>query len=113
MATARRGLSMELAPLFLGIFAIGTNLFIVVPLLPAIRQDFPDVSVGDLGQFLVGAYALTYALLAPALGPISDRVGRVPVMAAGMAVLAIATMGAAFSPGPAFLAIARAAAGIG
>src|SRR5712692_4743501 len=113
MATQWRGLPMELAPLFLGIFAIGTNLFIVVPLIPAIRQDFPGASVSDLGQYLVGAYALTYALLAPALGPISDRVGRMPVMAVGMAVVAIATIAAALSPGPAFLAIARAAAGIG
>jgi DHA1 family inner membrane transport protein len=104
---------MELAPLFLGVFAIGTNLFIVVPLLPAIRQDFSSASVSDLGQYLVGAYALTYALLAPALGPISDRVGRMPVMAAGMTVVAIATMAAALSPGPALLAAARAAAGIG
>lgn len=54
---------MELAPLFLGTFAIGTDLFIVVPLLPAIRRDFPSASVSDLGQFLVGAYAPTHALL--------------------------------------------------
>ena len=104
---------MELAPLFLGIFAIGTNLFIVVPLLPAIRRDFPSASVSDLGAFLVGAYALTYALLAPALGPISDRVGRVPVIRAGMGVLAIATTASALSPSPAVLAAARAGAGIG
>ena len=104
---------MELAPLFLGIFAIATNLFIVVPLLPAIRRDFPSASVSDLGELLVGAYALTYALLAPALGPISDRVGRVPVMRAGMGVLVIATTASALSPSPALLAAARAGAGIG
>src|SRR5215472_10935696 len=113
MASLRRGLPMELAPLFLGIFAIGTNLFIVVPLLPAIRQDFPGTSVSNLGQFLVGSYALTYALLAPALGPISDRVGRVPVIWAGMVVLVIATTASALSPSPTLLAAARAAAGIG
>lgn len=33
---------MELAPLFLGIFAIGTNLFIVVPLLPANPAGLPE-----------------------------------------------------------------------
>lgn len=104
---------MELAPLFLGIFAIGTNLFIVVPLLPAIRHDFPGAGLSDLGLVLVGAYALTYALLAPALGPISDRVGRMPVIAAGMAVVAIASIAAALSPSLALLAAARAAAGIG
>jgi len=104
---------MELAPLFLGIFAIGTNLFIVVPLLPAIQQDFPGASVRNLGLFLVGAYALTYALLAPALGPISDRVGRVPVIRAGIALLVIATTASALSPSPTLLAAARAAAGIG
>ena len=104
---------MELAPLFLGIFAIGTNLFIVVPLLPAIRQDFPGTSISNLGQFLVVTYALTYALLALALGPISDRVGRVPVIRAGIGVLTIATTASALSPSPTLLAAARAAAGIG
>jgi predicted MFS family arabinose efflux permease len=113
MASLRRMLPMELAPLFLGIFAIGTNLFIVVPLLPAVQRDFPGASVSDLGQFLVGSYALTYALLAPALGPISDRVGRVPVIRAGMAMLAIATIASALSPSLTVLAAARAAAGIG
>ena len=113
MASLRRGLPVELAPLFLGIFAIGTNLFIVVPLLPAIRRDFPTASVSDLGGVLVGAYALSYALLAPALGPISDRVGRVPVMRAGIAVLVIGTTASALSPSPTLLASARAAAGMG
>jgi MFS transporter, DHA1 family, inner membrane transport protein len=113
MAAVRRGFPIELAPLFLGIFAIGTNVFIVVPLLPAIRHDYPGVSVSELGQFLVGAYSLTYALLAPVLGPISDRAGRVSVIRAGMAVLAIATLASALAPSPALLAGARAAAGVG
>jgi predicted MFS family arabinose efflux permease len=113
MAAVRRGFPIELAPLFLGIFAIGTNVFIVVPLLPAIRHDYPAVSVSELGLFLVGAYSLTYALLAPVLGPISDRAGRVSVIRAGMAVLAIATIGSALAPSPALLAAARAAAGVG
>ena len=104
---------MDLAPLFLGIFAIGTNIFIVVPLLPSIRKDFPGESISELGQFLVGAYALTYAILAPALGPISDRIGRLPLIRAGMALLTIATVASAVAPGVAFLAGARAAAGIG
>ncbi len=113
MAAVRRGFPIELAPLFLGIFAIGTNVFVVVPLLPAIRQDFPGESVGELGQFLVGTYSLSYALLALFLGPVSDRVGRLPVIRAGMAVLAIATIASALAPSPPLLAGARAAAGVG
>jgi MFS transporter, DHA1 family, inner membrane transport protein len=113
MAAVRREFPFELAPLFLGIFAIGTNVFIVVPLLPAIRHDYPGVSVSELGQFLVGAYSLTYALLAPVLGPVSDRVGRLPVIRAGMAVLAIATIASALAPSAALLAGARAVAGVG
>ncbi len=104
---------MELAPFFLGIFAIGTNVFIVVPLLPAIRYDFPGESVSGLGQLLVGVYSLSYAVLASALGPLSDRVGRLPVMRAGMAVLATATIASALAPSAAFLAGARAVAGLG
>lgn len=113
MAAIRRGFPIELAPLFLGIFAIGTNVFIVVPLLPSIRQDFPGESVSELGQVLVGAYSLTYALLAPVLGPVSDRVGRVPVIRAGIALLAITTLASALAPSPAVLAGSRAAAGVG
>jgi predicted MFS family arabinose efflux permease len=104
---------MELVPLFLGIFAIGTNIFIVVPLLPSILVDFPGESVSQLGQFLVGTYSLTYALLAPALGPISDRIGRATVIRAGMAVLTVATIASALAPSPGLLAVARAAAGVG
>jgi len=106
-------LAAELAPLSLGIFAIGTNLFIVVPLLPAIQHDFGAASVGDLGQLLVSAYALPYALLAPVLGPLSDRVGRVRVMAAGLTLLALAATISALAPTLAVLAPARGLAGIG
>jgi predicted MFS family arabinose efflux permease len=103
----------ELLPLFLGIFAVATNLFLVVPLLPAIRQDFPGQSFSDLGQLLVSAYALPYALLAPALGPVSDRLGRVPIMVAGMAVLGVSALTSALAANVVLLAAARGAAGIG
>jgi predicted MFS family arabinose efflux permease len=106
-------LAAGLAPLVLGIFAIGTNLFIVVPLLPAIRHDFPVAGAADLGQLLVSAYALPYALLAPALGPLSDRVGRVPIMVGGMALLGLAAIISAWAPTLAVLAAARGVAGIG
>ncbi len=108
-----RGSLAELAPLFLGIFTIGTNLFVVVPLLPAIRQDFGVASLGDLGLLLVGAYALPYALLAPALGPASDRLGRPPVMAAGLGLLGISALAAGLAPSLTILTASRAAAGIG
>ena len=106
-------LAAELAPLSLGTFAIGTNLFIVVPLLPAIRRDFPVAAAGDLGQLLVSAYALPYALLAPALGPLSDRVGRGRVMAAGLTLLGLAAAISAWAPSLVVLAAARSVAGIG
>src|SRR5260370_16566828 len=105
-------LAAGLAPFFLAIFGTGTNLFIVVPLLPAIRHDFPVAGAADLGQFLVSAYALPYALLAPALGPLSDRVGRVPIMVGGMALLGLAAIISAWAPTLAVLAAARAGAGI-
>jgi predicted MFS family arabinose efflux permease len=86
---------------------------VVVPLLPAIREAFPVATVSDLGPLLVGAYGLPYALLGPLLGPASDRVGRVPAMAIGLAVLGLSALLAALSPGPLVLALARATAGTG
>src|SRR5262249_56191490 len=55
-------------------FVIGTDLFVVSPLLPLIAADYRiSPSLAGLG---VAMFALTYMLSAPVLGHLADRIGR-------------------------------------
>ena len=53
----------RLLVLALGMFALGTDSFVVAGVLPEISQTF-HVTIGAAGQ-LTTAYAITYALMAP------------------------------------------------
>src|SRR6201991_4176524 len=64
-------------------------------------------------QWIVDAYALVFAgLLLPA-GAIGDRFGRKGALQAGLAIFALASLGAALSGGTGQLIAFRAAAGAG
>ena len=60
---------------FFTMFAIGTDTFLVAPLLPLLQREL-DVPLSRAG-WLVSAYALGYALFALVAGPVSDRHDRV------------------------------------
>lgn len=64
-------------------FVIGTDTFLLSPLLPLLQDQF-HVST-DLSGWMVSAYALGYALFAFIAGPISDRLNRKTVMLWGLA----------------------------
>jgi DHA1 family bicyclomycin/chloramphenicol resistance-like MFS transporter len=49
-------------------------------------------------QLVVTAYMLAFALMSPFHGPISDAVGRRPVMLAGLSVYLLASIGCALAP---------------
>lgn len=59
---------------FLIMFFIGTDTFIVSPLLPILRESF-GISIEQSG-WIVSAYALGYALFALIAGPLSDAWNR-------------------------------------
>lgn len=59
-------------------FVIGTDTFLLSPLLPLLQDQF-HVST-DLSGWMISAYALSYALFAFIAGPISDRLNRKTVM---------------------------------
>lgn len=61
--------------------------------LPAVAQPLQkSLGIGDAQLGLLGtAFLLVYALSAPALGALADRVARTPVIAAGVAVWSVAT----------------------
>jgi predicted MFS family arabinose efflux permease len=72
----------KISVFFCLMFVIGTDTFIVSPLLPTFRQIYA-ISVEQSG-WIVSAYALGYAALALVAGPLSDGWDRKTVMIAGM-----------------------------
>ncbi|NGM84141.1 MFS transporter [Paenibacillus sp. 7124] len=74
---------------FLIAFVIGTDTFLVSPLLPTLRQQF-HISVEASG-WMVGAYALGYALFALIAGPVSDGLNRKKIMLFGILGFAVST----------------------
>lgn len=101
--------SSLLAVLFLGMFVIGLDLFIVSPILHNIALTMA-VAPARVG-LLATAFALPYGTLALVFGPISDRIGRRPVLLAALPVFALASAATALAPIFTMLILARAVAG--
>lgn len=81
---------------FFTMFLIGTNTFIISPLLPTLRELY-HVSTNQ-AAWLIGTYALGFALAALIGGPLSDNRNRKHVMAVGMLGFALSTLACAFAP---------------
>jgi multidrug resistance protein len=97
--------------LFIALFAIGIDNYIVAAILPEVGADLA-VSIAVVG-LLASAYALPNAFLAPVFGPLSDRYGRKIVMVAGMGLFIVAVVASALAPSFEFLLVARLANGLG
>jgi predicted MFS family arabinose efflux permease len=83
--------------LALGAFAIGTEGFMIAPLLPSIASDV-GVGVAAAGQ-LVTAFALAYALSSPLLTVVTGNVNRRKLLIACLAAFAASNVVAAVSHG--------------
>ena len=81
---------------FAVMFLIGSDTFVVAPLLPSLAKAF-DASTTQSG-WLVSIYAIGYALTGLVSGPISDRGNRRIILTLGMVVFALATAACAVSP---------------
>jgi predicted MFS family arabinose efflux permease len=68
------GLLGRLAVGWLTMFVVGTDLFVISPLLPLIAADY-QISPG-LAGLSVTVFSLTYMISAPFLGYVADRIGR-------------------------------------
>ena len=64
-------------------------------------------------QWIVAAYALAFAALLLPAGAIGDRIGRKPVLAAGLGLFGLSSLAAIFLNGPGELIALRGAMGIG
>ncbi|MGA2163676.1 MAG: MFS transporter [Solirubrobacteraceae bacterium] len=91
--------------LLAGAFAVGTDGFMIVGLLPAISSDL-RISVSSAAQ-LITVFALTYALLAPAVSILAVRVDRAMLLCAALAGLSATNVLAALAPSFALLLAAR------
>jgi predicted MFS family arabinose efflux permease len=83
--------------LALGAFAIGTEGFMISPLLPGLAADF-GVSIQSAGQ-LVTAFALAYGVSSPILTALTGSVSRRTLLLWGIAAFAVSNLLAACAPG--------------
>ena len=95
---------------WLTLFVVGTDLFVVSPILPLIARDW-GLSAGAAGLG-VGVFAASYMASAPLLGHVADRLGRRPVLLCCLVAFALANILTGMATGLAGLLAARAFAGV-
>ncbi|MFF2089483.1 MFS transporter [Paenibacillus sp. NPDC058174] len=83
--------------LFMIMFFIGTDTFIISPLIPTLQELFGIPT--QYSGWMVGSYALGYAIFALIAGPLSDGWDRKKVMFYGMIAFSISTILCGFATG--------------
>lgn len=101
----------RLLVLALGMFALGTDTFVVAGVLPKIAQSF-QVDIGIAGQ-LTTLYAIAYALLAPTVAAIAANVPRKQLMLSGLGIFVLANLATALAPSLTVALVSRVFAGLG
>lgn len=97
--------------LALGMFALGTDSFVVAGVLPEISKAF-QTPIAAAGQ-LTTVYAVTYALMAPTIAAVAAHVPRKTLLLASLAIFAIANLATAAAPTFTVALITRIVAGFG
>jgi predicted MFS family arabinose efflux permease len=95
--------------LALGIFALGTDSFVVAGVLPEVAHS-SHVSIGAAGQ-MTTIYAMTTGILAPIIATLAARVERKTLLLTGLIVFVLANLGTAIAPTFAMAMATRALAG--
>ncbi|MET9812135.1 MFS transporter [Streptomyces sp. NPDC006355] len=101
----------SLVVLAAGMFAIGTDSFVIAGILPD-AADSLGVPVGTAG-WLLTAYAFTYAVLGPVMAALTTRWPRRTLFLAGFAIFTAGNLVTAFVPCFGVALAARALAGLG
>ena len=101
----------RLLVLAMGMFALGTDSYVVAGVLPEIAHHF-DVKVGAAGQ-MTTVYSITFALLSPTIAALAAGVPRKTMLITGAAVFVLANLATAISPTFGIALLTRALAGIG
>src|ERR1700742_1798251 len=79
-----------------GMFALGTDSFVVAGVLPEIARHF-NVGIGATGQ-MTTIYSVTFALLSPPIAAIAAGVSRKTMLMAGAVVFVLANLATAIAP---------------
>lgn len=104
-----RRMNWRILLLALGMFALGTDAFIVAGVVPVIAHDM-SVSEGLAGQ-LVTIFSLTYGLGAPVLAAITGRWPRQRVLMAALGAFCLVNVCSALAPTFSLLLLTRLLAG--
>jgi len=89
---------------------MGTDLFVVSPLLPFISEAYHVSSA--MSGWMVTVFAVTYAIVAPFFGWASDKNGRGIFITFGLLLFSFSNILTAFSPSFTWLIISRILAGL-
>ncbi|MFC6182121.1 MFS transporter [Lactiplantibacillus daowaiensis] len=97
--------------LFLIVFIIGADSFIIAPLLPAIEQSF-QITVNQ-AALAVAIYAVCYSFGAPLFGPLGDRYPRKQLLLLGISIFLVGSVLCAVAPTIIIFDSCRVLAGLG
>ena len=101
----------RLLVLALGMFALGTDSFVMAGVLPQIAHAF-NVPIGAAGQ-MTTVYAVTYALLAPTIAAVAARTPRKTLLLSSLATFVVANLATALAPTFELALASRLLAGLG
>lgn len=101
----------RLLVLALGMFALGTDSFVMAGILPQIARAF-HVPIGAAGQ-MTTVYAVTYALAAPTVAALAARVPRKTLLLSSLGTFVVTNLATALAPTFAVALITRVLAGLG
>ena len=95
----------------LGLLMISLDNSILYTALPALERSYN--ASPEQGLWIINAYPLVLAGLLLGTGALGDRVGHRLMFIAGLCIFGVASLGAAFAPGPLTLIAARGLLGVG
>jgi len=110
MTPGERRASVSLASIY-ALRMLG--LFLVLPVFVLEARNYPGGDNPALVGLAMGIYGLTQAMLQIPLGMASDRLGRKPVILAGLALFVLGSLVAAWAPSLTWLVVGRALQGAG
>ena len=97
--------------LALGMFALGTDSFVVAGILPQISRTF-NVTIGAAAQ-MTTTYAITYAIMAPLIAALAAHVPRKRMLLTALGIFAVANLVTAGAPNFTIVLASRVLAGVG